>query len=64
MGFRLKTLFQNEDIIEEEYFALHYRTGFTFKKHGLLVEINQKGPADRDSDYEKRRTRKVWLPLY
>ena len=38
---RLKKLFQNEDIIEE-YFALHYRTDFTFKKHMLVVEIDEK----------------------
>ena len=30
LGLRLKKLFPNEDIIEE-YFALHYRTDFTFK---------------------------------
>ena len=59
LGLRLKKLFQNEDIIEEEYFALHYRTDFTFKKHGLLVEIDQKGHADRDSDYEKRRPKEL-----
>ena len=58
MGLRLKKLFQNEDIIEE-YFALHYRTDFTFKKHGLLVEIDEKGHADRDSDYEKRRQKEL-----
>ena len=31
LGLRLKKLFPNEDIIEK-YFALHYRTDFTFKK--------------------------------
>ena len=54
LGLRLKKLFSNEDIIEE-YFALHYRTDFTFKKHMLVVEIDEKGHADGDSDYEKRR---------
>ena len=54
LGLRLKKLFQNEDIIEE-YSTSYYRTDFTFKKHGLLVEIDKKGHADRDSDYEKRR---------
>ena len=58
LGLRLKKLFQNEDIIEE-YFALHYRTDFTFKKHGLLVETDEKGHADRDSDYEKRRQKEL-----
>ena len=53
LGLRMKKSFPNEDIIEE-YFALHYRTDFTFKKHGLLVEIDEKGHADRDSDYDKR----------
>ena len=32
---RLKKLFSSEDIIEE-YFVLHYRTDFTFKKHMLV----------------------------
>ena len=41
LGLRLKKLFQNEDIIEE-HFALHYRTDFTCKKHGLLVEIDER----------------------
>ena len=54
LGLRLKKLFPSEEIIEE-YFALHYRTDFTFKKHMLVVEIDEKGHADRDSDYEKRR---------
>ena len=36
LGLRLEKLFQNEKIIEE-YSALHYRTDFTFTKHGLLV---------------------------
>ena len=40
---------------EEEYFALHYRTGFKFKNHMLMVEIDEKGDDDRDPDYEKRR---------
>ena len=31
LGLRLKKLSRNEDIIEE-YFVLHYRTDFTFKK--------------------------------
>ena len=30
LGLRLKKLFPNENIIEE-YFALNYRTNFTFK---------------------------------
>ena len=53
LGLRMKKSFPNEDIIEE-YFALHYRTDFTFKKHSLLVETDEKGHADRDSDYDKR----------
>ena len=54
LGLRLKKLFPNEDIIEE-YFALHYRTDFTFKKHMLVVEIYEKGHVDRDPDYERKR---------
>ena len=54
MGLRLKKLFENEDIIEE-YFALHYRSDFTFKKLVLLVETDEKRHAGRGSDYEKRR---------
>ena len=63
LGLRLKKLFPNEDIIEE-YFALHYRTDFTFKKHMLVVEIDEKGHVDRDPNYERKRqkkTRKAWL---
>ena len=40
LGLRLKMLFPNEDIIKE-YFALHYRTDFTFKKHMLVVESDE-----------------------
>ena len=58
LGLRLKKLFQNEDIIEE-YFALHYKTDFTFKKHGLSVKTDEIGHADRDSDYEKRRQKEL-----
>ena len=54
LGLRLKKLLPNEDIIEE-YFALHYKTDFTFKKHMLVVETDEKGHADKDPDYEKRR---------
>ena len=53
-GLRLKQLFPNENIIEE-YFALLYRTDFTFKKHMLVVEIDEKGHVGRDLDYEKKR---------
>ena len=66
LGLRLKKLLSNENIIKE-YFALHYRTNFTFKKHMLVVEIDEKGHVDRDPDYEKKktkRTRKAWLLLY
>ena len=58
MSLRLKKLFPSEDIIEE-YFASHSRNDFIFKKHGLLVEIDEKGHADRDSDYEKRRQKEL-----
>ena len=54
LGLRLKKLFPNEDIIQE-YFDLHYRTDFTFKKHMLVVETDEKGHADKDPDYQKRR---------
>ena len=47
-------MFSNEQIIEE-YFALHYRTDFTFQKHMLVVEIDEKWHVDRDPDYEKKR---------
>ena len=53
MGLILKKLFPNEDIIEG-YFALNHRTDFTFKKHILVVETDEKGHADRDPDYEKK----------
>ena len=54
MGLRLKKLFLNEHIIEE-FSPLNYRTDFTFKKHILVVEIDEKEHADRDPDYEKKR---------
>ena len=54
MGLRLKNLFPSEDIIEE-YFTLHYRTDFTFKKHMLVVEIDEKGHNERPPNYEKER---------
>ena len=52
LGLRLQKLFSNEDIIEE-YFALHYKTDFTFKKHMLGVEIDEKGHNERPPNYEK-----------
>ena len=51
-------MFPNEDIIEE-YFALHYRTDFTFKKHMLLVEIDEKKYADRAPNYERKRQKEL-----
>ena len=62
LGLRLKKLFSSEDIIEE-YFALHYRTDFTFKKPLLVVEIDEKGHNER-SPKVRRRSRKGWLLLY
>ena len=53
IGLRLKMLFPNEEIIEE-YSALDKRTDFTFKKHMLIVEIDEKGHIDRDPYYEKK----------
>ena len=41
IGFKTKKIFPNEDIIEE-HFALNCRTDFTFKKHMLLVETDEK----------------------
>ena len=58
LGLRLKKLFPNEDLIEQ-YFAFHYRTDFTFKKHMLVVEIDEIGHADRDLDYEKKRQKEL-----
>ena len=54
LELRPKKLFPNEDIIEE-YFALHYRTDFTFQKHMLVIEIDEKGHVDRDPGYEKKK---------
>ena len=54
LGVRLKKLFSNEGIIEE-YFVLHYRTDFTFKKQMLVVEIDEKGHNERPPNYEKKR---------
>ena len=51
---RLKKLFPSENITEE-YFALHYRTDFTFKKYVLVVKIDEKGHNERPSSYKKER---------
>ena len=57
LGLRLKKLFLSEDI--EEYFTLHYRTDFKFKNHMLMVKIDEKGHADKDPDYEKKRQKEL-----
>ena len=54
LGLRLNKLFPSEGIIKESS-ILNYRTDFTFKKHMLVVEIDEKVNADRDPDYEKKR---------
>ena len=54
LGLRRKKLFSNEEIIEE-HFALHYKTDFTFKKHMLAVEIDEKGHNERPANYERER---------
>ena len=46
LSLRLKKFFSSKDIIEE-YVALHHRTKFTFKKHILVVEIDEKGHNER-----------------
>ena len=46
-------MFPNENIIEE-YFALNYRTDFTFRKHMLIVKIDGKRYVVRDPDYERK----------
>ena len=57
-------IFPNEEKMKE-YSALHYRTYFTFKKHMLVAETDEKWHDGRDPDYEKKRQNriiKVWLP--
>ena len=54
LGLNLKKLFPNEDIIEE-HFVLNCRTDFTFKRRMLVLKIDEKRPADREPDYEKKR---------
>ena len=54
LGLRQSKLFPIEGIIKE-CSVLNYRTDFTFKKHMLVVEIDEKVNADRDPDYEKKR---------
>ena len=54
LGLRQSKLFPSEGIIKESS-VLNYRTDFTFKKHMLVVEIDEKVNADRDPDYEKKR---------
>ena len=43
----------------EEYSALQYRTDFTFKKHILVVEIEEKRRVDRDPDFERKRQKEL-----
>ena len=54
IGFKTKQVIPSEGIIKE-CSVLNYRTDFTFKKHMLVVEIDEKVNADRDPDYEKKR---------
>ena len=58
LGLRLKKLFPNENIIEE-YFALNDRTNFTFKKHMLIVQIDEKGHVARDPEHKKKRQKQL-----
>ena len=61
LGLRLKKLFPNEDIIEE-YFALHYRTDFTFKKHMLVVQMMKKNMLT-EIHIRKEKDKKNWKSL-
>ena len=54
IGFKTKQVIPSEGIIKE-CSVLNYRTDFTFKKHMLVVETDEKVNADRDPDYEKKR---------
>ena len=54
LGLRQSKLFPIKRIIKE-CSVLNYRTDFTFKKHMLVVEIDEKVNADRDPDYEKKK---------
>ena len=56
LDLRLKKLFPNEDIIEE-WSALH-GTDFTFEKHMLVVEVNEKGHNKRPPNYEKKKKKR------
>ena len=58
LALRLKKMFMSEDIIEE-YSALQYRTDFTFKKHMLVAEIDEKGRVHRDPNYERKRQKEL-----
>ena len=58
LGLRLKKLFPYENIIEE-YSVLHYRNDFIFKKHMLVVEIDEKGHKERSPNYERERPKEL-----
>ena len=58
MGLRLKKLFPYENIIEE-YSVLHCRNDFIFKKHMLVVEIDEKGHNERPPNYERKRPKEL-----
>ena len=38
----------------KKYSPFHYRTDFILKKNMLVVETDEKGHVDRDSDYERK----------
>ena len=65
LGLRLKKIFPNEDTLGE-YSALHYRTYFTFKKHMLVVEVDEKDllPEIQITKEKTKRTKNAWLSPY
>ena len=57
-NLRLKNLFPNEDIVED-YSALHDRADFTFKKHMLVVEVDEKCHNESSPNYKRKRQKEL-----
>ena len=58
LGLIVEVLFPNKST-KEKYSALHCRTDFTFKKHMLVVDIDEKGHNKRPPNYERKRQKEL-----
>ena len=54
IGWRLRKLFSNEEIIED-FSTLNYLIDFSFPKYKLAIEVDELGHKDRDQTKENKR---------